>query len=164
MLAVHPSKRNQSCTPHLLPAHIPHNGPINSSSTFFTPTTDPAGTHHAYLRGRHLHGTSLPLPSTHTGAVLQITDKLLASPVAAPPYNDDDNDYDGEEDGNIVEVKVAEQIGQFEEVIVWGHGGVVGEGDKFVRGLKEWIGFAEAMHGQDDGQDKDKDEQRGSRT
>ena len=45
------------------------------------------------------------------------------------------------------EVKIAEQIGSFDEVVVWGHGGTVDEGsDMFVRGLREWVGFAESMH------------------
>lgn len=50
------------------------------------------------------------------------------------------------------EVKIAEQIGEFEEIVVWGHGGVVDEeGDMYVRGLREWVGFAEAMHCDEDG-------------
>lgn len=45
------------------------------------------------------------------------------------------------------EVKIAEQIGEFDEVVVWGHGGAVDEGsDMFVRGVREWVGFAESMH------------------
>lgn len=53
-----------------------------------------------------------------------------------------------EEDESIpVEVKIADQIGEFDEVVVWGHAGEVdAEQDMFVRGLKEWVGFAESMH------------------
>ncbi len=46
----------------------------------------------------------------------------------------------------VEDVKIAEQIGEFEEVVVWGHGGVVDEGDAFVRGMREWVGFAECLH------------------
>lgn len=50
------------------------------------------------------------------------------------------------------EVKIAEQIGEFSEVIVWGHGGVVDQdSDAVARGLGEWIGFAEAMHCDEEG-------------
>jgi ribonuclease H2 subunit C len=46
-----------------------------------------------------------------------------------------------------VEVKVAEQVGEFDEVVVWGHGGEVdGSQDMFIRGMNEWVGFAESMH------------------
>jgi ribonuclease H2 subunit C len=56
------------------------------------------------------------------------------------------------EDGDDVEetpeeVKIADQVGEFDEVVVWGHGGEVEAGqDMFVRGMQEWVGFAEAMH------------------
>jgi ribonuclease H2 subunit C len=60
-----------------------------------------------------------------------------------------------------VEVKVAEQIGEFDEVVVWGHGGQVEEGqDLFIRGMKEWIGFAEAMHGEEE--DESQEENKGN--
>lgn len=54
---------------------------------------------------------------------------------------------DGEEGAIPVEVKIAEQVGEFDEVVIWGHGGEVDPGqDMFVKGLKEWVGFAETMH------------------
>ena len=50
-----------------------------------------------------------------------------------------------------VEVKIAEQVGEFAEVVVWEHGGEVdGSGDVFVKGINEWIGFAESMHMDED--------------
>lgn len=52
------------------------------------------------------------------------------------------------------EVKIAEQIGEFDEVVVWGHGGTVDEGsDMFVRGVREWVGFAESMHCDEEGEE-----------
>jgi len=56
------------------------------------------------------------------------------------------------------EVKIAEQIGHFDSIVVWGHGGVVEEqGDEFVRGVTEWVGFAEGMHCDDDDEPKGHD-------
>lgn len=53
------------------------------------------------------------------------------------------------------EVKIAEQIGHFDSIVVWGHGGMVEEqGDEFVRGITEWVGFAEGMHCDDDDGDE----------
>lgn len=60
----------------------------------------------------------------------------------------DEDDNDDDEAGEMeVETAIAEQVGEFEEIVVWGHGGVVEEaGDVYVRGLREWVGFAESMH------------------
>ena len=93
--------------------------------------------------------------------MLNITDKLAVQAPSQPAIgreqiagelsaDDDDGDEDMRDD--VVdelpeEVKIAEQIGTFDEVVVWGHGGTVDEGsDMFVRGLREWVGFAESMH------------------
>lgn len=108
------------------------------------------GTKHVHFRGRHMHGIPLALPITHTGAVLRITDNLEPQAGAGPRENRDPTDDEGaDEAGDELpeEVKIAQQIGEFDEVVVWGHGGTVDEGsDMFVRGVREWIGFAESMH------------------
>lgn len=124
------------------------------------------GTQHVHFRGRHLHGTPLPLPSHYTGAVLSITDKLApqapSQPRTTEPTHDDgDEDIDEAVDELPEEVKIAEQIGEFDEVVVWGHGGTVDEGsDFFVRGVREWVGFAEAMHCEEE----DEAEMNGAKT
>ncbi|KAL1593274.1 hypothetical protein SLS60_010882 [Paraconiothyrium brasiliense] len=67
------------------------------------------------------------------------------------------DEEDEEDEQETVEVKIAERIGEFDEVVVWGHGGQVEAGqDMFIRGVEEWIGFAEAMHGEEgDGEGKE---------
>ncbi|KAF2645965.1 ribonuclease H1 small subunit [Massarina eburnea CBS 473.64] len=150
MLAIQP-KTSQKSTPNLLPMRINHNGPVNDTERYFQPTKDPEGTSHAYLRGRHLHGTTVSLPSNYTGAVLHITDKNLPQ---KPPQISEDGDDEEDEDVRE-EVKIAEMVGEFDEVVVWGHGESVDtERDAFVRGVNEWVGFAESMH-----QDEDEGEQ-----
>lgn len=82
----------------------------------------------------------------------------------------DDDQYDeqdgvGEDEGDdrevMEEVKVAEQIGTFDEIIVWEHDGPVDqERDGYVRGLKEWVGWAGCMHG-DDEEDQSEAQQGG---
>ncbi|USP78914.1 hypothetical protein yc1106_06188 [Curvularia clavata] len=146
MLSIQPSKP-QKCTPNLLPARINHNGPVPSTSQYWKPTIDENGTKHAYFRGRHLHGTVLPLPENYTGAILTVTDKQLPQSRAQAQPDGDETMEDEEGESIPVEVKIAEKIGEFDEVVVWGHGGEVDAGqDMFVRGLKEWVGFAESMH------------------
>jgi ribonuclease H2 subunit C len=119
----------------------PHNIDISSDMS--------SGKRHAYFRGRHLHGTTLPLPQNYTGAILHVTDKQLPQSRTQPqqqPADEDDEDAEAEESIPL-EVKIAEQVGEFDQVILWGHGGEVdGSGDAFVRGMNEWVGFAESMH------------------
>ena len=115
------------------------------------------GKRHAYFRGRHLHGTTLPLPQNYTGAILHVTDKQLPQTRTQQQQPADEDDEDAEvEESMPVEVKIAEQVGEFDEVMIWGHGGEVdGSGDAFVRGMNEWVGFAESMHGDEEEKDGD---------
>ncbi|KAF2690469.1 ribonuclease H1 small subunit [Lentithecium fluviatile CBS 122367] len=149
MLAVQ-SPNPQKCTPNLLPARLNHNGPVNDASRYWQPTKDENGNSHAYFRGRHLHGTTLPLPTNYTGAILHMTDKALPHTHSQTHTHVDDEEEEG--DDVMVDVKVAEKVGEFEELVVWGHGGEVDRTqDVFVRGVEEWVGFAEAMHGDGEG-------------
>ncbi|KAH6614267.1 ribonuclease H2, subunit C [Boeremia exigua] len=164
MLSIPPSTPKK-CTPNLLPMRINHNGRIDNTARYWTPTTDEKGTLHTHFRGRHLHGTLLALPATHTGAVLRVTDKPAQASTAHNGANgthgayahddaedgDDEMDDGGDVVGQAEDVKIAEQLGEFSELVVWGHGGVVDEGDAFVRGMREWVGFAGVMHCDEDG-------------
>ncbi|KAL1798536.1 hypothetical protein ACET3X_002573 [Alternaria dauci] len=167
MLSIQPSNP-QKCTPNLLPARVHHNGPINDAERYWRPETDEKGKRHSYFRGRHLHGTTIPLPNNYTGAILHVTDRQLPQSQAQPqqsPADDDDDDDENAEAGESmpVEVKIVEQVGEFDQVIVWGHGGEVdGSGDAFIRGINEWVGFAESMH--IDEEEEDKDISPGSKT
>jgi ribonuclease H2 subunit C len=78
--------------------------------------------------------------------VLQATNKEL------PTDNGKEEDGDAdEEDGAKVETKLVELLGEFDELIVWGHGGAVDMSeDVYARGVSEWIGFSEALHGDTD--------------
>lgn len=63
---------------------------------------------------------------------------------------EDEEEGEGEE-SEAAEVKIAEQVGEFDEIVVWGHGGQVDGGqDMFVRGMNEWVGFAESMHNEEE--------------
>lgn len=43
------------------------------------------------------------------------------------------------------EVTVLNEVGSFEKVVIWNHESMVDGDDAFVKGLHEWIGFAEAV-------------------
>jgi ribonuclease H2 subunit C len=117
------------------------------------------GKRHAYFRGRHLHGTTLPLPRNYIGAIVHVTDKQLPQSRTQPQQHLADENREDDEDADMedsipVEVKIAEQVGEFDEVIIWGHGGEVdGSGNAFIRGMNEWVGFAESMHVDQEEQD-----------
>jgi ribonuclease H2 subunit C len=76
------------------------------------------------------------------------------------PFEDDDeqdvgDDEEDEGEMDTEEVKIAEQIGTFDEIVIWEHGGVVDkERDGYVRGLEEWVGWAGCMHGDEDEEGK----------
>ena len=116
------------------------------------------GTSHVHFRGRHLHGTTVGVPEGYTGVVLRTSDKALPRAAktgqgAGEAMDDEDENPVGDEEGlteEVEEVKIAHRLGTFEELVVWGHGGTVGEGDEFVRGVEEWVGFAEGVHLEND--------------
>ncbi|KAH9874353.1 hypothetical protein IAQ61_003542 [Plenodomus lingam] len=155
------SSQPQKVTPNLLPLLISHNGPIHSASRFFTPSTDPSSpsnnTQHAHFRGRHLHGTPVALPEGYTGAVLHLTGRQLPPTRRQPQeqrHGDESGGEDAEEEDMDVQLGVADQVGEFDELVVWGHGAPVEESrDAYVRGLEEWVGFAESMHCDEDEQE-----------
>ncbi|KAL6710189.1 hypothetical protein ACN47E_009980 [Coniothyrium glycines] len=148
MLAIQ-SGKPQKCTPNLLPARIHHNGPINDVQRYWKPETDRSGMHHAYLRGRHLHGTCLQLPENYVGAVLNVTDKQLPQSSKSEQHRTDE-EADGDEDSTeepTVDVNVAEQVAEFDEIMLWCHGGATDPSqDVYTRSMTEWVAFAESMH------------------
>lgn len=60
---------------------------------------------------------------------------------------DDDLEIADEEEEAPEPVKLLEEMSTFEDVIVWGHDIVPTNEDPFVKGIEEWIHFAEAIHG-----------------
>jgi ribonuclease H2 subunit C len=162
MLAIQSTSINGStknATINILPCRIHHTGPTSTritkrhwSPSTSTPTDPKQSTLTSYFRGRRLLGTSLFLPRNYTGIIASSTDKVL--PKTYAPIKEGDSDIEEEEQEE--DVKVLEVKGRFEEVVVWGHDAVVdAEEDAFVRGLGEWIAFAESMHGTNDEKDVD---------
>jgi ribonuclease H2 subunit C len=43
-------------------------------------------------------------------------------------------------------VKVVESTAQFNEIVVWGHDQIPDKDDAFVKGVEEWLAFANAIH------------------
>lgn len=64
-----------------------------------------------------------------------------------PPVDEEEEADEEAEREEDEEVKILEEIGMFDEVVVWGHEQVPAGDDVFVKGMEEWIGFAETIHG-----------------
>jgi ribonuclease H2 subunit C len=91
------------------------------------------------------------LPENYTGAVVHVTEKDAPKDTIRERSNPEDGEDEDEDMDEDVEMKVAEKVAEFEEMIVWGHGDTIDESeDVYARGMKEWIGFAEAMNREDE--------------
>ncbi|CZT45336.1 uncharacterized protein RSE6_05639 [Rhynchosporium secalis] len=149
MLALEKSKtRRGKCTPNVLPCRINHNGAVNTSKRYWNPTLAPDGKSTSYFRGRKLHGKILKVPSTYRGVVVEKTERILPKVETVPvPGNTTAQEEDDEGGDDDVEVKIMEEQAGFEEIVVWGHEALPdGMVDPYVRGVEDWIEFAESIH------------------
>lgn len=102
----------------------------------------PEGTRIAYFRGRKLHGKALKLPSNYRGVVASTTERLMPRETGA----EEDGHGEQQHEEAEAEVKIMEEQSSFEEIVVWGHEVVPdGMADPYVRGVEDWIGFAEQV-------------------
>ncbi|MCJ1395390.1 hypothetical protein MMC18_008274 [Xylographa bjoerkii] len=145
-------------TPNILPCRINHSGPVNASKRYWNVEEDEKSRKMAYFRGRKLLGREVKLTDSYRGVIVCETDRALSqsecpnasglvaeAATTATSTAEDEEDRDEEED-EVEPIKVLEEVATFDEIVVWGHEQVPGEEDVFVRGVQEWIAFAEAMH------------------
>ncbi|KAI4178987.1 MAG: hypothetical protein L6R41_008100 [Letrouitia leprolyta] len=150
MLSIQRSNPNEppsTCTPHLLPCRIQHDGPVNASKRYWSPQPSKDGVIEAYFRGRKLQGREVRIPNAYRGIVVKTEAKASEnlSINRERIRQRGEGEQGGEDNDEEQEVKVLEEVGKFEEVMVWGHESVADGDHTFVRGLEEWIGFAEAV-------------------
>jgi len=43
------------------------------------------------------------------------------------------------------EMKLLEEVGDYDQVVVWGHETIAEDDDVFVKGVNEWTSFAESV-------------------
>ncbi|CAD6573079.1 MAG: hypothetical protein ASARMPREDX12_005805 [Alectoria sarmentosa] len=132
----------KQCTPNILPCRIHHNGPVDASSRYWAPETAKDGKLEAFFRGRKLRGQEIDVPQGYRGVIVK-----EAGTEGTAFHTSGKRDLEGEEgEEEREEVIVLNEVGSFEKVVIWNHESMVDGDDDFVKGLKEWIGFAEAMH------------------
>jgi ribonuclease H2 subunit C len=76
------------------------------------------------------------------------TDRVLPNKSAnTRPAALEGSDSEDLEDEQVAEpTKILEAVAAFDDVTVWGHDQVPGSDDAFLKGIEEWIAFAEAIH------------------
>lgn len=95
--------------------------------------------------------------TTTVGIVVKSTDRFLpqlSTARSGPTYTavDDGIEMEDEEDELPEPVRMLEEVSTFDDIHVWGHDQVPASDDPFVKGIEEWISFAEAIHGKPGGQ------------
>ncbi|MCJ1239620.1 3'-5' exonuclease [Varicellaria rhodocarpa] len=161
---------SEKCTPNILPCRIARTGPVNASERYWTPETTQGqtclletsahsskfaeifldGKKIAYFRGRKLVGKQVALPEGYRGAVVRKSDRTIQPPVhetaSIPITHADVDKLDGEDEQREEPIRILEEEASFEEVIIWGHESLPAADDVHVRGMDEWVSWAEAMH------------------
>lgn len=109
------------------------------------------GTKTAYFRGRKLYGRAARVPQGYKGVVLVGSQNILEpkkeNAVERTRDSEMEENIEGDEgdEEDEDEVKIMEEVGEFGEVIVWGHEAIADDEDVYVRSLEEWIGVAESV-------------------
>ncbi|KAI0380405.1 ribonuclease H1 small subunit [Hypomontagnella monticulosa] len=131
---------------HLLPCRIHHDGNIDPMNTYWNPSEDQADrTKTAYLRGRKLHGKTVKLPEGYYGSIVEKSE----------PKKPEDTKKEGavevidleEESDDQLETGAMQGKATFNEVMIWNHESLADPSeDAHLRGVEEWISFAEQIH------------------
>ncbi|KAL4938077.1 hypothetical protein BDV06DRAFT_201739 [Aspergillus oleicola] len=132
-----------NCTPNIIPCRIHHDGPVKSLDLYWKPVADEKDKdlQTAYFRGRKLRGRRVQIPEGYEGVVATHTDREIPSTT--------DNETMNEEGEQAETVKILEKQATFGDYMVWGHETIPAADDSFVKGVEEWVKFAEAMHTED---------------
>lgn len=100
----------------------------------------------AYFRGRKLKGKKLPVPEGYRGVVVREKKGGDLEKRNNEGGKRGIEDEEEEEDGKEVQmVGTLEEVAKFEEVIIWDHEAIPSGDDAFVKGMEEWIRFAEVV-------------------
>ncbi|KAL4806426.1 ribonuclease H2 non-catalytic subunit-domain-containing protein [Aspergillus unguis] len=129
-----------NCTPNILPCRIHHDGPVDSVNRYWKPIADEKDKDFqtAYFRGRKLRGRRVQIPEGYEGVVAAHSDREMQTTT--------ERETVGEESEQEEPVKVLEKQADFKDYVVWSHETVPAADDPFVKGVEEWVKFAEAMH------------------
>ena len=95
----------------------------------------------SYFRGRKLKGQEVGLPEGYRGVIVKEAGKEKTA-----LQSHDKRDMEGEEgEEEQEEATMLKEVGSFEKIVVWNHESMVNGDNAFVKGVNEWIDFAEAV-------------------
>ncbi|KAI1373250.1 ribonuclease H1 small subunit [Hypoxylon crocopeplum] len=129
---------------HLLPCRINHDGNVNPTDAYWSPSEDQDKTKTAYLRGRKLYGKAVDLPQGYYGSVVEKSEPK--KPEKSTDEMVDDVELLEESDDQL-EIGAMQGKAIFDEFMIWGHESLANSSeDPYLRGMEEWISFAEQIH------------------
>ncbi|PPJ59961.1 hypothetical protein CBER1_11030 [Cercospora berteroae] len=165
MLAIHSllNTKPKTLQPNILPCQIHHSGPISIAERYWNPQTNvtssasqqiqsPASNEITqHFRGRKILGKTIPLPDSYTGIVAQKTTRQIPQPSTNHSSAGNAEDDDDEEEQSLpTETFILERQAEFNAFTTWDHEKVPSsEEDVYIKGIEEWIGFAESIHAYD---------------
>ncbi|KAH0612695.1 uncharacterized protein H6S33_009075 [Morchella sextelata] len=138
MLSIKTSSKPAKC--NLLPCQIKYTGPTDATEKHWV-VTEGSGEDEpksASFRGRKLAGKSFPVPEGYEGHILEATEERLQSEdqSSTPPIFEEELD-----------VNIFKGLCTFDEITIWGHDAIPDKSnDSVVRGIDEWIEFANKIH------------------
>lgn len=95
----------------------------------------------AYFRGRKLHGKTVKLPQGYYGSVVE-----KGETIREIPQDEEMKDSEVEELPEAVETAPLHGKAQFDKIVIWGHESIAESSeDPYVRGIEEWVSFAEQV-------------------
>ncbi|CAF3651895.1 hypothetical protein SNK05_007122 [Fusarium graminearum] len=139
ILSLKPDENKFKAVANILPCRIHHDGPIEPTSTYWTPAATDDGTKLAYFRGRKLQGKIVKLPKDCRGIVVERVSQQ--DPKTAVEEIVEDEDAEQEQTGRM------QVTAEFDEMVVWGHEAVAdASADPYVRSMEEWLQVADKIH------------------
>ena len=88
-----------------------------------------------------MNGRKLKVPEGYRGVVI----KGAKVELGAKPMEWIATPHDDEEETGESGLKSSEQVGDFDDIIIWGHETMAEADDVFVKGVSEWIRVAELV-------------------
>lgn len=95
----------------------------------------------AYFRGRKLKGREVKIPEGYRGVVV----KGETPSQQEAKQRGRTADVGGELGTFEQEMKLLEEVGEYDQLVVWGHETIAEDDDVFVKGVDEWTSFARSV-------------------
>ncbi|KAI1452762.1 ribonuclease H1 small subunit [Annulohypoxylon moriforme] len=131
---------------NLLPCRIHHDGNVDPIDTYWNPEEGQDQTKTAYLRGRKLQGKVVKLPEGYYGTIVEKTEPKKPE---KPSNEEEMTEIIEIEDDSDDQIETGAMRGKatFDELMVWNHESLADSNeDPYIRGMEEWISFAEQIH------------------